>query len=68
MRKIQINPEEKINTAKIFIENHLNGYLTPNELQKRLNKEGLNYVKLHKSSTLIFVLRGTGIERTELKF
>lgn len=67
-KKSKPNQEEKIETARIFIENHLNGYLTPNELQKKLNINGLNYTKIHRNNALIFVVRGDGIERTELKF
>lgn len=59
---------ELIETARIFVENHLNGYLTPNELQRKLGNNGLNYTKLHRNNTLIFVIRGNGVKRTELKF
>jgi hypothetical protein len=68
MAKKTISQEEKIATARIFVENHLSGHLTPNELQTKLNREGLNYTKVHRNSTLIFVIRGNGIERTELIF
>lgn len=64
----KINETEKIATAKIFIENHLAGHLTPNQLQIKLNREGLNYTKVHRNSTLIFVIRGKGIQRTEITF
>ena len=68
MAKKIINPEEKIETARIFVENHLNGNLTPLQLQKKLNSDGLNYTKLHRGSKMIFVIRGVGIKRTELIF
>lgn len=66
--KKSVNQEEKISTAKIFVENHLSGHLTPSQLQNKLNREGLNYTKLHRNNMLIFVIRGKGIERTELIF
>lgn len=66
--KKSVNQEEKIATAKIFVENHLSGHLTPSELQKKLNRDGLNYTKLHRNNKLIFVIRGEGIKRTELLF
>lgn len=59
---------ELIATAKIYVENHLAGHLTPSGLQTKLNREGLNYTKVHRNSTLIFVIRGKGIKRTELTF
>lgn len=59
---------ELIATAKIFVENHLAGHLTPNELQSKLNRAGLNYTKVHRNSKLIFVIRGNRIKRTELIF
>jgi hypothetical protein len=68
MAKKTISQEEKIATARIFVENHLAGHLTPSGLQSKLQKEGLNYTKVHRNSTLIFVIRGKGIERTELIF
>lgn len=68
MAKKSISETEKISTAKIFVENHLSGHLTPNELQTKLNREGLNYTKVHRNSTLIFVIRGAGIKKTELIF
>lgn len=68
MAKKKISQEEKISSAKILVENHLNGRLTPGELQSKLNREEMNYTKVHRNSTLIFVIRGKGIERTELVF
>lgn len=59
---------ELIATARVFVENHLSGHLTPSGLQTKLNREGLNYTKVHRNSTLIFVIRGSGIKRTELTF
>lgn len=68
MAKTKQSESELIATAKIFVENHLKGHLTPNELQSKLNRAGLNYTKVHRNSTLIFVIRGNGIKRTELIF
>lgn len=68
MAKIKLSENELIQTAKTLIENHLAGHLTPNELQSKLQKAGLNYTKVHRNSTLIFVIRGNGIDRTELIF
>lgn len=68
MAKKQTPAHEKISSAKILIETHLNGHLTPLQLQSRLNCEGMNYTKTTRNSTLVFILRGDGIERTELTF
>jgi hypothetical protein len=68
MAKTKLTKEELISTARIFVENHLAGHLTPSGLQSKLQKAGLNYTKVHRNSTLIFVIRGNGIERTELIF
>ncbi len=68
MAKKKIQPHEMINSAKILVEQHLNGHLTPNELQTKLNREGMNYTKLYRKVNMIFVIRGKGIERTELIF
>lgn len=69
-KKVKPSQYELIETARIFIENHLAGYLTPSELQAKLNRHGLNYVKINtpNKADLVFVVRGEGIERTELKF
>lgn len=67
-KKLKVNVNEKIATAKIFIENHLSGHLTPLQLQGKLNREGMNYTKVHRNNKLIFVIRGNGVERTELIF
>jgi len=68
MAKKITSSHEMISSAKILIENHLNGHLTPRQLQEKLGREGMNYTKVHRNSTLIFVVRGKGIERTELTF
>lgn len=68
MAKKIISAHEKISSAKILIENHLNGQITPIQLQTRLGREGMNYTKTHRNSMMIFILRGDGIERTELIF
>lgn len=68
MAKTKLSETELISTAKIFVENHLAGHLTPNELQNKLKRAGLSYTKVHRNSTLIFVIRGNGIKRTELIF
>lgn len=68
MAKTKLSESELISTAKIFVENHLAGHLTPSGLQSKLQRAGLNYTKVHRNSTLIFVIRGNGIKRTELIF
>ena len=62
--------DELIYSARVFVEQHLSGGLTPLQLQKKLGTFGLNYTKINRpnQTSLIFVIRGAGIERTELKF
>ena len=67
-KKKVTSQHEKISSAKTLIETHLNGHLTPLQLQSRLNRQGMNYTKITRNSGLIFIIRGDGIERTELTF
>ena len=68
MSKKVVNQTEKIDSAKILIRLYLDGKLSLWDLTKRLEREGMNHTKIEKPGRLTFVIRGKGIERTELEF